>query len=267
MPALSTKHPLLYKAAVAKGRLLRHARWARTRLATHRQADPLAIRITSHQSTLMRKLGDVDMRLQRNKVTNLRLAADGINGVLIRTGETLSLWKLIGNSTAKRGFLPGILLSNGKILEGVGGGLCQMANLVYWMALHSPLTVTERHRHSYDIFPDSGRTVPFGTGATLFYNYMDLSIKNETDQTFQVMVSLTDEHLKGEIRSEKEWPVSYRLLERAHRFSKDENGAVFRHNEIHRQTIDRTTGNTVSDDLLYKNNCPVLYEVDPSNIG
>lgn len=44
------------------------------------------------------------------------------------------------------------------------------------MALHTPLTVTERHRHGYDVFPDAERTIPFGSGATCFYNYGDLMI-------------------------------------------------------------------------------------------
>jgi vancomycin resistance protein VanW len=259
MAALSTKHPLLYKAAVAKGRVLRHARWMRTRLATQRKAGLLPVRVTAHQSQLLRKLGNADMKLQYNKVTNLRLAAQRINGVVIRPGETLSLWKLIGNPTARRGFLPGMLLSNGKVLEGIGGGLCQMGNLLYWMALHAPLTVIERHHHSYDIFPDSGRTVPFGTGATLFYNYMDLSLRNDTDQTFQIQVWLTDDYLKGEIRSDREWPVSYSIMERKHGFSQDETGAYFRHNEIHRQTVDRKTGSIVAEQKLYENHCPVLY--------
>ena len=46
----------------------------------------------------------------------------------------------------------------------LGGGLCQLSNLIYWMTLHTPLTITERYRHSYDVFPDSNRTQSFGSG-------------------------------------------------------------------------------------------------------
>ena len=59
-----------------------------------------------------------------------------------------------------------------------GGRPVQMTNLLYWMTLHTPLTVTERWRHGYDVFPDSNRTQPFGSGATCFYNYMDLMVRN-----------------------------------------------------------------------------------------
>jgi len=120
-----------------------------------------------HKTPLLRKLRDVDMQLQYNKITNLKIAAKCIDGILIRPGEVFSYWRLIGNPTARRGFLDGMILQNGKFHAGVGGGLCQLSNLIFWSSLHTPLTVTERHRHGYDVFPDSNRTQPFGSGATL----------------------------------------------------------------------------------------------------
>jgi len=50
-----------------------------------------------------------------------------------------------------------------------------------------PLAVTERWRHNYDVFPDSDRTQPFGSGATVAFNYIDLQITNETNSTFQLL--------------------------------------------------------------------------------
>lgn len=44
------------------------------------------------------------------------------------------------------------------------------------MVLHSELTVIERWRHSFDVFPDVNRTIPFACGATLSYNYVDLQL-------------------------------------------------------------------------------------------
>ena len=72
----------------------------------------------------------------------------------------------------------GMVLHNGGFKPGVGGGLCQLSNLIYWMTLHTPLTVVERWRHSYDVFPDAERTQPFGSGATVAYNHIDLQIRN-----------------------------------------------------------------------------------------
>lgn len=137
--------------------------------------------IYQHKTPLYRQLKDVDMWLQDNKVENLRIALKQIDGVTIMPGETFSYWKLVGNPTYSKGYKDGMVLHYGKFKIGAGGGLCQLSNMIYWMALHTPLTVSERHRHSFDVFPDTKRTQPFGSGATCFYNYRDLKIKNETN--------------------------------------------------------------------------------------
>ena len=136
-----------------------------------------------HATPLLRRLRGEDMALQRSKVTNLRLAAARLDGLTLRPGETLSFWRAVGKPTRRRGYVEGMILRNGRAASGVGGGLCQMTNLLYWMTLHTPLTVTERWRHGYDVFPDSNRTQPFGSGATCFYNYMDLMVRNDTPDT------------------------------------------------------------------------------------
>lgn len=107
---------------------------------------------------MLRRLKDVDMQYQYNKITNLRLAAARLDGVVLRPGETFSYWRLIGRPSRRKGYLDGIVLFCGTFRPGVGGGLCQMSNLIFWMTLHTPLTVVERYRHSYDVFPDCGRT-------------------------------------------------------------------------------------------------------------
>jgi vancomycin resistance protein VanW len=165
------------------------------------QSEPLPNLVFQHHSVLLRPLKDVEMYLQYNKITNLTLAAQRIHGILIQPGDVFSFWRLTGKPSAKRGFLEGLALENGKIAKSIGGGLCQMGNLIYWMALHTPLAVVERWRHSYDVFPDTGRSLPFGSGATLAWNYIDLQLKNETSQPFQLLVWLSDTHLHGEIRS------------------------------------------------------------------
>ena len=95
------------------------------------------------------------MWLQENKIINLKLAAPRIHGILIRPGEVFSYWKLIGNPSRRKGYVDGMILRNGTFAAGTGGGLCQLSNLIFWMTLHTPLTVIERHRHGYDVFPDA----------------------------------------------------------------------------------------------------------------
>lgn len=258
---LSSVHPVFYTLAVTRKQLARRLVWqlAKRRFATERRGQSLEYRVTSHQSLLIRKLGTVDLRLQYNKVHNLGLAIREIDGVVIKPGQTLSLWRLIGPATKERGYLEGLILSNGESKVGIGGGLCQLANLVYWMALHSPLQVTERHHHSFDLFPDSGRTVPFGTGAALFYNYMDLQIHNPTQTTFQLHLWLTEDHLKGEIRADQKPTRSFSILEKDHHYLTD-GTYNYRANEIWRQTRSRETGVVLDESLLYKNRSLMKYQ-------
>ena len=89
------------------------------------------------------------------------------------------------------------MLRDGAAASGVGGGLCQISNMLHWLGLHSDLEVTERHRHSFDPFPDSERRVPFGTGATLLDGIFDLKVTNPTAIDHQFRLRLTDTQLVG----------------------------------------------------------------------
>ena len=97
----------------------------------------------SHQTPLLRQLKDVDMVLQYNKITNLKLAVNKLDGMVLRPGEVLSYWMCIGRTTKRKGYLEGMILQSGTFRAGVGGGLCQLSNLIYWMTLHTLLTVLE----------------------------------------------------------------------------------------------------------------------------
>lgn len=241
--------------------LKRKTRWylGRERWARQRVEKELSYTFKEHRSFLLRPLRDVDMWLQHNKVTNLRLAIGQMNGLLIRPGETFSLWKLVGRPTEGKGYLTGLVLNNGNISEGVGGGLCQLGNLLYWMTLHTPLVVKERWRHSYDVFPDVNRTLPFGSGATLAYNYIDLQLANQTNQTFQINLWLSDTHLHGAIRSDTPSQYNYEVFETDHAFSYQWWGGYTRHNRIWRRIADRSTREERVE-LVTENHAIMMYE-------
>jgi len=82
--------------------------------------------LCSHATPLLRNLKNAHMELQYNKITNLKLAVERLNGIVLQPGELFSYWRLMGKPTAKKGYLTGIVLDSGKITEGVGGGLCQL---------------------------------------------------------------------------------------------------------------------------------------------
>lgn len=219
---------------------------------------PLPHQLIKHQSLLLRKLKNVDMYLQHNKIVNLRLAIAKINGVIIEPGQTFSLWRLVGRPTKAKGYLEGMTLSNGQVTKGVGGGLCQLGNLIYWMSLHTPLTVTKRWRHSYDVFPDVNRKIPFGSGATLSYNYVDLQLKNETNMPIQINLWLSKTHLHGSICSAFETHLDYQVYEKEHKFELQWWGGYTRHNQIWRKVKNVVTSE-VNDELVTENHAIMMY--------
>jgi vancomycin resistance protein VanW len=140
---LSERYPFLYGASVAAHRLDRRAHWLLGH-RRHARFDPEADtthRVVRHGSRLMRRLGDVDMSLQRNKIENLRLAIRHLDGRVLRPGEELSFWQCVGRPTAQRGYLRGLVLVHGTMSSDVGGGLCQLSNLLHWMVLHTTMNV------------------------------------------------------------------------------------------------------------------------------
>ena len=256
----SERVPLLYPLAVRYHRVLKRLEWIRssTPYAGTRAATDLPIRIKRHKSLLLRQLGETEMWMQHNKVTNLKLACAQVDGLLIRPGETFSFNKLVGNATRRKGYVKGMRLSNGQARPGIGGGICQLANLLHWMVLHSPLTVTQRSTHSFDPFPDNGRVLPWGVGCSIVYNYVDLQFRNDTDQTFQLRVGVGDRYLEGEILADVPAASSYRVFAKDERFLRV-GAEYFRRNEIWRTVIDRRTGTAVRDELVRENVALVKY--------
>lgn len=214
--------------------------------------------VIKHHSLLLRPLKDVDMILQHNKIKNLEIAISHITHVVIRPGETFSIWQMVGRPTSAKGYLPGLVLHNGKIDKGIGGGLCQLGNLLYWMVLHTPLTIKERWRHGYDVFPDVNRKIPFACGATLSYNYIDLQIQNDTPYTFQIQLHLDPKNLNGEILCEEPLPTKYEVVETDHRIVQQWWGGYTRHNKIWKKITHPNTYE-VPDELVSENNAIMMY--------
>lgn len=258
---LSQRHPFLYFLAVNARRIKRRLEWLldQKKYASAKSDEKLPFRIKKHQSVLLKKLGENNEQLQLNKVTNLKIAAARINNMIIKPGETFSFCKLVGLPTKQKGYLLGMELSFGQAKAGIGGGICQISNLIHWLVIHSPLTVTERHHHSFDPFPDDGRVLPFGSGATVFYNYLDYQFTNNTEHTFQLNLWFSDKCLEGELRINNELDYAYHVVEKEHQFLQID-GQFYRKNEIWRDKILKFEGGkVVATELVMKNFARVTY--------
>ncbi len=250
-----------YRISLAKEILRRNLKdlFSGQKIARERSGETLPVIVKSHSSILLRKLHGVDIRLQENKVTNIMLACAKINGLIIHPGEAFSFWKMIGNPTKRAGYKEGLVISKNSLSKGYGGGLCQLANMIHWLVLNSPLTDIELHHHSDALFPDDRRRVPFGTGTSVAYNSVDYRFKNTTDQDVQLLVWCEDDDLCGELRTTREFPNRYRLSEANHHFRK-ENGKYYRISQVYRTTIDRQTGKEVQIELILNNHSEVIYD-------
>lgn len=254
--------PACYKISVWKCCRIREIKdfFSREKFAAQKSSDLLPNVVKGHTSVLVRRLAGVDLRLQENKVTNIALAAAKINGIIVRPGETFSFWRTVGKTAEKQGYKEGLVIHRGgKLGSGIGGGLCQMANMVHWLVLNSPLTVTELHHHSDALFPDERRRVPFGTGTSVLNNYIDYRFKNTTDQTVQLVTWIEDGELCGELRSERQYPCRYKLYEEGNRFV-EENGKWYRLSKVWRSVIDRATGEELRRELILDNHSLVMYD-------
>ena len=258
--------PFTYRLSMEKEILKRRLNDLVQRIpfATQRTKELLPVLIYRHNSLIRRRLGNVNMQLQENKATNLALAVKHIDGLLIHPGETFSIWQLIGRTTKRKGYKEGLTIAKGQPSQGIGGGMCQLSNLIHWMVLHSELTITEHHHHDgLDLFPDFGRQIPFGTGTSISYNYIDYRFKNNTSNTYQLCLKVNEEYLCGELRAMESQTHSFHIHAENEYFSR-EKGVVYRNGEVYRDTIDVATGQCVDTQLIRTNHAKVMYECPPT---
>ena len=239
---------------------LRYLLWCspKFRWAKEQRTEQLPQVQFTHATPLYRHLRGEEMVLQENKVVNLRLAVARLNGLVLAPGETFSYWRLIGKPTRRKGYKEGMVLFLGHVGSDVGGGLCQLSNLIFWMTLHTPLTVVERHRHGYDVFPDANRTQPFGSGATCAYPHRDLMIRNDTDQPFQLCLRVGETCLEGQWRALRPPACRYEIVERDHRMDQAAWGGYVRHNALYRRVWDQE-GRLVEEQFLFANDAIMMY--------
>ncbi len=262
MKPLSSYHPVLYFLSVWEKRGRRYLRWyfGKNKYVSGFSQEKLEYRVKKHQSVLIRKNPGAELQWQVNKIENLKIAVRQISGVIIYPGETFSFCKLVGLPTRRRGFMEGMELSFGEARAGIGGGLCQASNLIHWLVIHSDLTVTERHHHSFDPFPDDGRVLPFGSGATVFYNYRDYAFRNDTPWTYQLNLWMSEKCLEGELRINMELDHAYHVYEQEHEFYLL-NGKFYRKNEIWRNCIAKyRQGAILKSSLITRNFAEVKYK-------
>lgn len=255
--------PTTYAISTRKEICVRHISdlLGKDRFAGSKVREKLPHVVSSHHSQVIKKGKGIDPRLQENKEVNIKLASEKINGTIIRPGEVFSFWRTVGKVTKGKGYLDGRVIIGDRIQPGLGGGLCNLGNTVNLLVLHSPLDVTEMHTHSDALAPDSGERIPFSSGTSVCYNYIDYRCKNNTDQDIQLLIWCEDGMLCGELRSEAEFPQRYELIEEGHHFRR-EDGKYYRVSKIYRHVIDKASGKIADKQLIRDNRSEVMFDYD-----
>lgn len=256
-------NPTCYAISLQKEILKRHIKnmTGNEKFAKTIQTKKLPNVVSSHSSNLIKRGKGIDITLQKNKAVNIKLSCEKINGIVIHPGEVFSFWKTVGKTTKRKGYKDGRVLVGNRIEPGIGGGLCNLGNTIHLLILHSPLEVTEFHNHSDALAPDGEKRVPFSTGTCISYNNVDYRFKNNTDQDIQILVWCENEKLYAELRSEREFPWSYELIEENHHFKKEKD-KYYRISKIYKRVIDKATGDEINRELVLDNHSEVLFDYD-----
>ena len=132
----------------------------------------------------------VENSLQFGKIQNLRKACRRLHCVTIPAGETFSFWKQLGKAKASAGYVVGRELRQGCLIPSLGGGLCQLSNSLYELALCTGCEIVERHAHTAVV---PGSAAEQGRDATVFWNYVDLRFRPR--QSILITTVLTKQEL------------------------------------------------------------------------
>ena len=119
-----------------------------------------------------------------DRTTNLRLACEKINGTVIMPGETFSYNATLGPRTSAAGYKNAKVYENGQVVDGIGGGICQISSTLYNAALMSDMEILERRNHQFVT-----SYVGAGRDATVVYGSTDFQFKNTRTYPVRIVAS------------------------------------------------------------------------------
>lgn len=202
---------------------------------------------------------------QYNKVHNLRLAAAVLDRLVIRPGETFSFCLATRHADRKTPYKDGLNLVDGKIVGSYGGGLCHMSNLLYWLFLHSPLTMVERHAHAVESFPPAEDDRPAGVDATVSEGWLDLKVRNDTNAVWQLRITFDGDVMTGALRTDKPAAFAYTVENGFVRYER-RDGRVYQIASVRRRCTALADGQT-TEETLYENVCEIGYPLPEADTG
>ena len=123
----------------------------------------------------------------KNRTTNLTLAAQKIDGYVLLPGETFSYNEVVGERTIAAGYKEAAVYENGQVVQGLGGGICQISTTLFNAVLLSNLEIVELHNHQF--VPSY---VKAGRDATVVYGLKDFKFKNNRDYAIKINCTVSN---------------------------------------------------------------------------
>ncbi len=258
--AVTSKYPILLPFILESKRTIRSLFYKlHPKFKTKKSKDEKWFQITEHSSPLYRKYNKKE--LDDGKVDNIKIAIKSLDGIIIPPGKTFSFWKHVGRSSSKRGFKKGLVLSAGQLKEDIGGGLCQLSNLIAYMFACSESVFVERKHHSRDVFPDYNRVIPFASGATIFFNLIDLKVKNVYPFAIKLNLRTTNTQLRGSLSVPVSLDYFVKLEEKENYFIKStKTNKLYRCNKLERVFYKKGTKEKLKEEPLWLNVAQVMYD-------
>ena len=118
----------------------------------------------------------------KNRANNILLASEKIDGTIVMPGETFSYNKVVGNRTSSAGYKEAPIYVNGKVVDGIGGGICQVSSTLYNSVLLANLEIVSRRNHYF-----MTSYVPASLDATVSYGSIDFQFKNTRSYPIKIV--------------------------------------------------------------------------------
>ncbi len=226
-----------------------------------KKGELLKYSICSTKTLMINENSGYDIKYQKNKVDNLKLASKPLNKILIYPEETFSFYKFFVQSKKLGEYKDGLILINGKIEPRKSGGLCQLSNMLYYLFLMTPLTIVERHGHKVKSLPNSDPDALEGIDATFNAGWLDLKVKNETNNIYQIVIDFDSSYMYGKILSNNKSLYDYAIENRNFCYIKDED-KIYEKVSVYKLKYDKLTKELVDEQKLYDEKVLVTYKLD-----
>lgn len=234
-------------------------RLSRTRWARRQERQRLPVLLFESRCPMYNRDTGFPMLYQENKVHNLCLAARKLDGLMIYPGETFSFSLSVRHADRETPYRDALTELNGALTAEYGGGLCQISNLLCWLFLHTPLTMTERHGHSKKDFPEPPSDAPLGVDATVAEGWLDLRARNDTDIPMQLGIDFDDEHIIGRIYAGRSPGYTVRVVNRGLEYRREPD-RIYELVDVVQQRLD-PDGRVTDERTAYRNRCLINYRL------